>query len=78
MWIRTESGLYFITQVVVLGSFVYGKTDSLARDLILGTYQSEGEAREVLDMIHDHLNDFKKDFREVFEMPLGGETGCRE
>lgn len=69
MWVRTKKGLYFINQIIVHNSVVYGKAEPMARDIALGDYQDEQRALEVLDEMQDHLNDFKSGYREVFNMP---------
>ncbi|WP_313232491.1 hypothetical protein [Tissierella praeacuta] len=65
MWIRNQSrtGLVDVSSLDVEGKKV------MCRNWILGEYETEKRAMEVLDEIQDHLNDYKNGYRETFEMP---------
>ena len=67
MWIRSQDGLELLK---VEGFYVSGNSvyDYLT-ECILGRYKSKEKALDALDLIQDHLNDFRNGYREVFEMP---------
>lgn len=65
MWIRNQSktGLIEVSSVDIKGTRI------MCKNWTLGKYESEKRRLEILDRMHDHLNDFKQGYREVFEMP---------
>ena len=65
MWIRTQdkTRLIEVNQVEQIGTFVS------CNKWQLGKYETLEQAKEVMDMIEDHMNDIKNGHQEVFQMP---------
>lgn len=65
MWIRTqdETKLIEVTQIERTGLFIS------CNKWQLGKYETSEQAKEVMDMIEDHMNDIKNGHQEVFQMP---------
>lgn len=65
MWIRSQDG----TKLIEANQLIVEKNKIICCKWVLGMYETEQRALEVLDEMQDHLNDFKQGYREVFEMP---------